>query len=38
MLPFMGDIKEVICMSSEKISKNLTTEFVFVKGNQIAGI
>lgn len=32
MLPLVGEIKEVICMSSEKISKNLTTEFV--RGNK----
>lgn len=28
MLTFLGEIKGVICMSSEKISKNLTTGFV----------
>lgn len=30
MLPLVGEIKRVICLSSEKISKNLTTGFVCV--------
>lgn len=38
MLPFVGEIKEVICMPSGKISKNITTGFVFVKEKKFSGI
>lgn len=38
MLLFVGDIKKIICMSSEKISKNLKTGCVCVNENQVAEI